>query len=85
MQKKNIKEISFSLSNILEDKFMTDYNKNMVIYLSNILEWQKGTNKEVEEKINSMIEKNFSKVEKGVVINSHFERNKILGYFGTRL
>lgn len=83
--KSNIKNISFSLSNILEDKFMTDYNKNMIIYLSNILEWQKGTNKEIEGKINSMIEKNFLKVERGVIIKSHFERNKILGYFGKRV
>jgi len=83
--KSNIKNISFSLSNILEDKFMVDYSKNMVIYLSNILEWQKGTNKDIENSINFMIENNFSKVERGVIINSHFERNKILGYFGSKI
>ena len=57
---------------------ITKISKNAVIYISNTPEWLNKKGGPGIEKLISSLEKNFSHLQKGVVISSRFERNKIL-------
>ena len=57
---------------------ITKRSKNAVIYISNTPEWLNKKGGPGIEKLISSLERNFSHLQKGVVIDSRFEKNKIL-------